>query len=162
MTRVNVSGLTASIARHHTPVSDQGAAAWLEGSTSIIRRHQTRNTGKDLGLAANATSIPANSQDLWGESYDKLRVVKASISRPIIAKSSPSNREHSGQVRSELSFQQVPSDSAYSFRKSITTARSGGEWPVSCQRESVAWRVMPGSQAEDATRYALSRSRINI
>ncbi|KAL2275238.1 hypothetical protein FJTKL_02182 [Diaporthe vaccinii] len=62
--------------QHHTSASDQGAASSLNSSTSIIRRHQTRNTGKDLGLAANATSIPANPRDVWGKSYERLRVVK--------------------------------------------------------------------------------------
>lgn len=86
MTQVNVSGLTASnTIRHHTSASDQGAAAWLSSSTSIIRRYQTRNTGKDLGLAANATSIPASPQDVWGKSYEKLRVVKARLFKQINA-----------------------------------------------------------------------------
>ncbi|KAK2609982.1 hypothetical protein N8I77_003446 [Diaporthe amygdali] len=63
--------------QHHNSESDQGAASWLNASTSIIRRHQTQNGGKDLGLAANATSLPASPQDIWGKNYDRLRCIKA-------------------------------------------------------------------------------------
>lgn len=86
--------LTASNARHHTSASDDGAAAWLSASTTIIRRYQTRNTGKDLGLAANATSIAASPQDVWGESYENLRAVKASPPKDINAGSIQLMREY--------------------------------------------------------------------
>lgn len=76
---MNVSSLTAGYSRHHTSASDQEATAWLHASTSIIRRYQTRNGGKDLGLAANATSISASPQDVWGKSYENLRTIKASL-----------------------------------------------------------------------------------
>lgn len=92
VTQIRVSCLTASTARHHTSARDQGAAAWLNASTSIIRRYEVRNTGQDLGLAANATSITAQPQDVWGDSYQRLRVVKASQPKPIKEEQLPANR----------------------------------------------------------------------
>ncbi|KAF2424440.1 FAD-binding domain-containing protein [Tothia fuscella] len=61
---------------HNDPTNDTAGVAWALDTARAVQGYQDKH-GKHLPMAANGTTFRTKSEEVWGESFPRLRQVKA-------------------------------------------------------------------------------------